>query len=142
MKNSYTIKSSNWWQFCAAEEAPVLPLMTFFDPETNFFEVSHNLSTFGDVPIWPHMPRMPQNELSAFSQITKKYFDKTESFKRLLRKNNHAVIFFKIKQMRYSKVSYFTSGVKFQKKITDQFEEHKKLGQQLNFLKFLVTGGL
>ena len=44
--------------------------------------------------------------------------------------------------MRYSKVSYFTSGVKFQKKITDQFEEHKKLGQQLNFLKFLVTGGL
>ena len=41
----------------------------------------------------PICPRMPQNELRAFSRITKKYLDKTESFKRLLRKNNHAVIF-------------------------------------------------
>ena len=37
--------------------------------------------------------------------------------------------------MCYSEVSYFTSGVIFQKKVADHFEEHKKLGRQPNFQK-------
>ena len=36
-------------------------------------------------------------------------------------------------------MSYFSSGSKI---IAGRFEEHKKLGQQTNFQKFMATGGL
>ena len=44
--------------------------------------------------------------------------------------------------MCYSEVSDFTSEFKFQKKFAGHFGEHKKLGRELNFQKFLTTGGL
>ena len=84
---------------------------------------------------------MPLNDLRAFSQITKKYLDKTESFEGYLRKNDYAVIFF-------NKTNLLLRGVIFQfraqisKKVASHYEEHKKLGRQPNFQKFLATGGL
>ena len=61
--------------------------MTFFDPETNFFEkslaksfiFSYNLSTFGDVRnLTPyHMPPNALEWAQGFFSNFKKYLDKT-----------------------------------------------------------------
>ena len=79
-------KCYNWWQFCAAEEAPFLPLMTFFDPETNFFEVSHNLSTFGVVLIRPHMPPNAPEWTQGFFSNYKKIFGQNWVFQTFIEK--------------------------------------------------------
>ena len=63
----------------------------------------------------PICSQMSQNNLRAFPQITINYLDRIESFQRILRKNNHAVIFLTIKPTCYSEVSYFSSAVKFKK---------------------------
>ena len=85
------------------------------------------------------LPNAQEWPKAIFSNL-KKYLDKTESFEGYLRKNNYAVIFF-IKQICYFEVSYFSSGLKFQKKLL-AIMKSIKLGRQPKFQKFLATGGL
>ena len=56
--------------------------MTFFDLETNFFEnITSKALFWGICPKFdPICPQMSQYNLRAFSQITKYYLDKIESF--------------------------------------------------------------
>ena len=69
--------------------------MTFFDLETNFFfKISSQELYFQVYQVYFSLcpkfdlicPKMSQNDLRAFSQITKNYLDKIESFEGYLRK--------------------------------------------------------
>ena len=84
---------------------------------------------------------MPQNDLKAFSQISKKHLYTIESFEGYLRQNNYAVTFFnKTNELHRGVIFHFRDQIS--KKVAGHFEEHKKLGRRPKFQTFLATGGL
>ena len=68
-----------------------------------------------------------------------KIFWQNWAFSTFIEKNKHAVIILLLKQICHFKVSYFNSGVKFQKSFWAILKSLKKLGRQLSFQKFLVS---
>ena len=104
----------------------ILRLVIMNKPQDRLFCKAHvksfisryNLSAFGDVRnLTPYTPKCPRMTSGLFIKLQKNILTKLSLLKVNWEKNNHVLIFLKIKQMCYFEVSYFRSGIKFQKKL-------------------------
>ena len=128
-----------------------LRILTFDDFETSFWRISCRLSAMWHrrCPKFDAVsPKMPKNDLKLFLKL-QKILGQNWIFKTLIEKNKATMWLFIIKIITYYskqllKLSLWHCHISVQgsKIIAGRFEEHKTLGRQTNFQKFLAKGCL